>query len=49
MDREKNKGGVDYMRYRYEVVEPLIIPYMYERSIQLPYDPDNLDIPSPIF
>jgi hypothetical protein len=43
------KGGIDYMRYRYEVVEPLIIPYIYERSIQTPHDPDNLDVLGPLF
>jgi hypothetical protein len=49
MSREKNNGGIDHMRYRYEVVEPLIIPYIRERAIQLPHDPDNLNIPGPIF
>jgi hypothetical protein len=49
MHRDKNKGGIDHMRYRYEVVEPLVILYMREVSLQKPHDPDNLDIPGPIF
>jgi hypothetical protein len=49
MHRDGNKGGIDHMRYRYEVVKPLVVPYMREVSLQRPYDPDNLDIPGPIF
>lgn len=49
MSREKGKGGIDHMRYRYEVVKPLVIPYMYEVSLQRPHDPDNLCVPGPIF
>ena len=49
MSRELGKGGIDHIRYRYEVVEPLIIPYMRERALQRPHDPDNLDVPGPIF
>jgi hypothetical protein len=49
MSREKGKGGIDYIRYCYEVVEPLIVLYMYKRSVQLPHDPNNLSIPGPIF
>jgi len=49
MSREQGKGGVDHMRYRYEVVEPLIIPYIREVALQRPHDPDNLDVPGPIF
>jgi hypothetical protein len=49
MSREKNKGGIDYMRYKYKVLELLLIPYMREVSLQRPHDPDNLDIPGPIF
>jgi hypothetical protein len=37
------------MRYREEVVKPLVIPFMAEIDLQRPYDPDNLDIPSFIF
>jgi hypothetical protein len=33
MYRDKNKGGIDHMQYRYEVVEPLIIPYVREVSL----------------
>jgi hypothetical protein len=47
--RDKNKGGIDHIRYRYEVVEPLVIPYMREVSLQRPHDLDNLDILGPIF
>jgi hypothetical protein len=49
MLREKGKGGIDHIRYRHEVIEPLVIPYMREVSLQRPHDPDNLDIPGPIF
>jgi transposase len=37
------------MQYRYEVLEPLLIPYIREVSLQRPHDPDNLDVPGPIF
>jgi hypothetical protein len=49
MRRERGKGGIYWMRYRYEVVEPLVVPYMYERSLQRPHDPDDLNVPGPIF
>jgi len=28
MRREKGKGGIDYIRYKAEVIEPLVIPFM---------------------
>jgi hypothetical protein len=49
MSREQGRGGIDHVRYRHEVIEPLVIPYMREVSLQRPHDPDNLDIPGPIF
>jgi hypothetical protein len=33
MHRDGNKGGIDYMRYRYEVVKPLVVLYMREVSL----------------
>lgn len=48
MNREKNKGGIDHMRYRYEVLEPLVFPYMQARKDQPPHSSDE-DMPGPIF
>jgi hypothetical protein len=33
MSREKGKGGIDHIRYRHEVIEPLVIPYIREVSL----------------
>jgi hypothetical protein len=49
MKRENGKGGIDHMRYREEVVKPLVIPFMAEIDLQRPHDLDNLDIPGFIF
>jgi hypothetical protein len=49
MSREQGKGRVDHIRYRYKVVEPLVLSYMREITLQIPHDPDNLDPPKPIF
>lgn len=50
MKREKNKGGIDHMRYRHEVVEPLIIPFLKALESTPCHDPDSLEpAPKPIF
>lgn len=49
MKQENGKGGIDYIRYREEVVKPLVIPFIAEIDLQRPYDPNNLDIPGFIF
>jgi hypothetical protein len=49
MKRENGKGGIDHMRYREEVVKPLVIPFIAEIDLQRPHDLNNLDIPGFIF
>jgi hypothetical protein len=46
----KSRGGVDNLRYTYEVIEPLLIPFYKEIMVQR-HDPDTLepDLPSYVF
>ena len=43
MKREKGRGGIDYIQYKAEVVEPLVVPFMKAIDQQRPHDPDNLE------
>jgi hypothetical protein len=43
MKREKGKGGIDYVRYKAEVLEPLLVPFMKAIDQQRPHDPDSLE------
>ena len=43
MRREKGKGGIDYIRYKTEVVEPLVVPFMKAIAQQRHYNLDNLE------
>jgi len=43
MKREKGKGGIDYIRYKAEVLELLLVPFMKAIDQQRPHDLDSLE------
>jgi hypothetical protein len=45
---EKSRGGVDNMRYTYEVIEPHLIPFWEEIQVQR-HDPDEFECNYPTF
>ena len=42
MKKGKSRGGVDNLRYTYEVLEPLLIPFWKELIVQR-HDPDTFE------
>jgi len=45
---KRSRGGVDNIRYTYETIEPLLIPFYHEITAQM-HDPDELNPRSFVF